>query len=348
MPTDSDTTDTPDTAETPAPTRHSGRWLWRAVAALAFLLIALVATVWWLAMRPDGLQRALTLADGVGGVRIVASGVSGPVAGPFKVERFQLTHERVTVTVEQLHGELRLGALLYGTVGIQELSATRVVVEPHASREPTTDAGFLPAWLRLAWDRLQVDQLEIVVSGAPLVLQQLHAAGSLSRWTLHAEPLAAEWQGWTVHGNAQLAAGHPMALQWQGQVDGPVLSNGPHWSLQGTFAGDLPSNAKTSRWQFTARSNRPAGLSAQGVLVLGSGGWRLRSSSPVPLHLVYGGAAARTSARPVSALPKFSPPGVGAQAYACPAAAHPPSPYPWLEWLALLCRPGFDFVRRPS
>jgi len=270
--------DTPATHEAPRPGRRRGRWLWLALALVAWLLAALLATVWWLATRPDGLQRALALADGVGGVRIVASGVSGPIAGPFKIERFQLTHERVTVTAEHLQGELRLGALLYGTVGLQELAATRVVVEPHASRKPATDAGFLPAWLRLAWDRLQVDQLEVVGLGAPLVLQQLHATGSLTRWTLRAEPLTAQWQGWIVRGKAQLAAGHPMALQWQGAVTGPVLGSGPNWSLQGTFAGDLPTNAKTSRWHFTARSSRPAGLSAQGDLVLGSGGWRVEGN----------------------------------------------------------------------
>ena len=279
MPTDSDT---PATNETPsaAPriTLNRARWLWRALTLLALLLVALLATVWWLATRPDGLQRALALADGVGGVRVVASGVSGPLAGPFQVERLTITHERVTVSVEHLHGELRLGALLYGTVGIQELTATRVVVEPHASSKPTTDAGFLPAWLRLAWDRLQVEQLEVVGAGAPLVLQQVHAAGSLSRWTLRAEPLAARWQGWTVRGKAQLAAGRPMALQWHGAVNGPVLGSGPNWSLASTFAGDLPTNAKTSRWHFTARSMRPAGLSAQGDLVLGGGGWHVEGS----------------------------------------------------------------------
>jgi len=248
------------------------------LALLALLLLVLLATVWWLATRPDGLQRALVLADGMGGVQLVATGVSGPVAGPFQVERLTITHERVTVTVEHLRGELRLGAALYGTVGIQELTATRLVVEPHTHRESTNDAGFLPAWLRLAWDRLQVDQLEIVGNGAPLVLQQLHAAGSLSRWTLRVEPLSAQWQDWTVRGKAELAAGQPMALQWEGQVNGPVLAGGPNWLLASTFAGELPTNAKTSRWHFTARSNRPAGLSAQGDIVLGGGGWRVEGS----------------------------------------------------------------------
>ena len=279
MTTDSDTpatTEAPSAA--PRATVNRARWLFRALALLALLLVVLLATVWWLATRPDGLQRALALADGMGGVRLVATGVSGPVAGPFQVERLAITHERVTVTVEHLRGELRLGALLYGTVGIQELTATRVVVEPHASSKPTTDAGFLPAWLRLAWDRLQVDQLEIVGTGAPLVLRQLHTAGSLTRWTLRAEPLAAQWQDWTVRGKAELAAGQPMALQWRGQVNGPVLASGPNWLLAGTFAGDLPANAKTSRWQFTAKSMRPAGLSAQGDLVLGGGGWRVEGS----------------------------------------------------------------------
>jgi autotransporter translocation and assembly factor TamB len=279
MTTDSDTpatTEAPSAA--PRATVNRMRWLFRALALLALLLVALLATVWWLATRPDGLQRALALADGMGGVQLVATGVSGPVAGPFQVERLAITHERVTVTVEHLRGELRLGALLYGTVGIQELTATRVVVEPHDSSKPTTDAGFLPAWLRLAWDRLQVDQLEIVGTGAPLVLRQLHTAGSLTRWTLRAEPLAAQWQDWTVRGKAELAAGQPMALQWRGQVNGPVLASGPNWLLAGTFAGDLPANAKTSRWQFTAKSMRPAGLSAQGDLVLGGGGWRVEGS----------------------------------------------------------------------
>ena len=274
--------DTPATIEAPsaAPraTVNRARWLFRALALLALLLVGLLATVWWLATRPDGLQRALALADGMGGVQLVASGVSGPVAGPFQVERLAITHERVTVTVEHLRGELRLGALLYGTVGIQELTATRVVVEPHDSSKPTTDAGFLPAWLRLAWDRLQVDQLEIVGTGAPLVLRQLHTAGSLTRWTLRAQPLVAQWQDWTVRGKAELAAGQPMALQWQGQVNGPVLASGPNWLLESTFAGDLPTNAKTSRWQFTAKSMRPAGLSAQGDMVLGGGGWRVEGS----------------------------------------------------------------------
>lgn len=273
---------TPETMEAPRPAGRTSlnrvRWLWRALALLVLLFAAFLAAVWWLATRPDGLQRTLALADGMGGVRLVASGVSGPVAGPFQVERLAITHERVTVTIEHLHGELRLGALLYGAVGIQELTATRVVVEPHASREPASDAGFLPAWLRLAWDRLQVDQLEVLGTSAPLMLQQLHAAGSLSRWTLRVEPLSAQWQDWTVHGKAQLAAGHPMALQWQGEVNGPVLSNGPNWSLESSFAGELPTNAKTSRWHFTARSMQPAGLTAQGDVVLGGGGWRVEGS----------------------------------------------------------------------
>ena len=261
------------------PARAVSRW-WRhllvALAALAALVLLLVAVLVWLATRPDGLQRAFRLADGLGGVHLVAKGVAGPVAGPFKVQHLVVSHRRVTVTIDELSGELRLGALVYGTVGIRELSARRVRVVLHAIEEPAPDTGFLPAWLRLAWDSLQVAQLDILGSGGePQSLHTVQAAGSLSRWTLRVTPLAARWRQWSARGQLRVDAGKAVAVAWQGQLDGPVLGTGPAWQLVGQLAGEVPATARTTRWQFTANTRRPAGLAATGQLTLAPEGWQV-------------------------------------------------------------------------
>ncbi|MEY4377592.1 MAG: hypothetical protein RJB26_2142 [Pseudomonadota bacterium] len=262
------------------------------VVLMALLVTTAGTTVWWFGTRPDGLQQALHFADGLGGVRLTASGVTGPIAGPFRVQHLVVTHSRVTVAIDDLHGELRLGALVYGTVGVRELAAHRVQVTLHPTAEPPRDTGFLPAWLRLAWDELRVERLEVLRGGAdmgananngaraaaPMILRSLHATGSLSRWTLRAMPLSARWQDWTAHGDLRLDAGHAVALQWQGRLDGPVLSDGPAWQTRASISGEIPANAKTQRWQFAAQTQRPAGLQAKGEIALGPDLWRVTGS----------------------------------------------------------------------
>ena len=261
--------------EPPAAARRRGGWWWRGLVVAGILLLATITAVVWLATRPDGLQRALRMADGLGGTSLDAQGVAGPVAGPFQVQRLIITHRRATITIDGLRGELRLGALVYGTLGVRELVADRVQVSLHPRREMPQDTGFLPGWLRVSWDHLRVARLDITGSGQPVALRDLEATGSLTRWTLRVQPLSTRWQQWIARGQLRLDAGRAVAVDWQGQLEGPVFGAGPPWKGMVELAGEVPANAPTTRWQFTASTRQPTGLAARGSLTLAPTGWQV-------------------------------------------------------------------------
>lgn len=236
-----------------------------ALVAVAFLA---ASTLGWFALQPDALQRALALIDGVGGVRVESVNARGSLAGPFTIERLVIRHERVTVTLVHLRGELRLASLLYGTLGVRELRIDEARVEPHPARSPSTP-GFLPAWLRIAWDEVAIGKLLVGGAANETALTGLASTGSLTRWTLRSDRLTVTQEPWHTHGRLVLEAGQTGELRWQGLAEGPVIPTGANWRVAGTLQG-RPFASLEGPWAFAVVTQSPRGLSAQGTLHLGA------------------------------------------------------------------------------
>ncbi|MFM7066609.1 MAG: translocation/assembly module TamB domain-containing protein [Gammaproteobacteria bacterium] len=266
------------------------------LASLVALWLLLAATLAWLATRPDALQRALDLVGSVATVEVEATGARGTLAGPFTIERLHVRHARAVMLAEGIEGELRLGSLLHGTLGISRLSVRQLRVEVREAAS-ATEPGFLPAWLRIGWEQLAVGQLEIGGSVGPVVIHELSSTGSLTRWTLRSDRLGFTQGPWHGQGALRLQAGLPTRVHWTGALEGPVLPNGPSWQVSGTVDGVLAAPG-TTPWRFAGTTARPQGLQASGELRLAADGWRVQgrlAATAVDLTAWGAGEAGRLS-----------------------------------------------------
>ena len=116
------------------------------ISALLLLLLAPIVLVVVLLYTETGvglLAQQLPRLERIG-VRI--EGVSGTLAGPLRVTRFELDHPRVHVVVHDIVIEPKLRALFVQTIQTRSVTARDALVEIRAAEMPPSDRPprFLP------------------------------------------------------------------------------------------------------------------------------------------------------------------------------------------------------------
>ncbi|MBP6514657.1 MAG: translocation/assembly module TamB domain-containing protein [Steroidobacteraceae bacterium] len=191
------------------------RLVFAALALLATLLLAVAGAVAWLTLTQAGLDRAVAIAESLQSVRLHIEGARGRLAGPLAIDRFELVHERVEITVVDLRADYEPSSLAWGSISAESLTATQVSVHILPRQKPDdAPPRFLPPWLRLAVDGIAVDRAEVLLeNGAKLVLRDVASNVRMSSTRLEARGLNVDAGNWSASGDASLVASEPMGLE---------------------------------------------------------------------------------------------------------------------------------------
>jgi len=127
----------------------------RILLALAVLIVitavAAPAVLLWSALfTSDGLQFVLRhLPQQLGPVRLTITGVSGTVSRGLTIERVEIEHELVHITLTGIEGRIALRPLVLQTIRVAHGKVQNALIEVKRRTKPSIPGptNFLPAWL---------------------------------------------------------------------------------------------------------------------------------------------------------------------------------------------------------
>lgn len=220
-----------------------------AFAVLLAILCALpFALLWFLACTPEGLAMIVARVPyRVGPVTMRIGAVHGTIAGGFDVARFELTHERVHLVVEDAHAQLAIAPLLWQTIDVPVARAKSVLIEVRARETPPPKGTprFLPRLLRIDAADARAGIVTIVSpQGERVDFLAARASGVVRHRSIRIFDAAAQFQGMQVAANGILRAADPMRIDASGHAewDAPATT---HWIANFSGSGDLDRLAIT-------------------------------------------------------------------------------------------------------
>lgn len=265
------------------PSSHLGAYLigkWRVLLALLLVPLLLAGIgIAWLCYTASGLQFALLQLNRVPGIKVQVQGVTGQLAGPLHVQHLTLEQERVHLEIEQLEVDLTPAYLLSGLIEINKLQAERIsaTLKPSTRQSPDKPVHFLPAFLRISIDQLDIKQAQYVnTNGYQIVATPLQAAVDLSYSHLRLRKLNAITRDFDLRG--EVALDSATVLNLTAEVDADYkLTNGPVLSGQINSAGAV--TGKLRELKFDAELRQPHQALINGVLAFPDTGWSIRGNA---------------------------------------------------------------------
>ncbi|MDQ6621168.1 MAG: hypothetical protein M3Z31_15985, partial [Pseudomonadota bacterium] len=217
------------------------KMLWVVLGSIAGILLILGGTVAWLLGTSSGLSTLLGLGARFGLPQITAQGLEGSALGPIDAKNLHIEGPGYAITLVNLHMAWTPEALRNGRVEVQDLVASRLIVETSgANNEPLQ----LPADLRLPYAvdvaHLRVGVVEHVVKGtgqSSIVARDLEASFASDGAHHKLSNLSVRAAGVSVQGNAQLTGVRPFAVNAALDVQG--IDATPPWRAHVTAAGVL-------------------------------------------------------------------------------------------------------------
>lgn len=248
------------------------------VIALFLLTPLLLAglVILWLCYTASGLQFALQQLNRVPNLAVQVSGVSGRLAGPLHVAHLVLDHERVHIEIEQADVDLTPAYLLSGLIEINRLQVERVKVtlKPKLHDSPDQPLHFLPTFLRISVDALELRQAEYLhTSGYQLIAAPLRGSAALSRTRLRVRDLEAVTREFVARGALTLDAARQLSLDAVLDADYQLV-NGP--LLRGHLRAQGPVTGAARALSFTAQLHQPHEAVLDGQLAFPDEGWSVQ------------------------------------------------------------------------
>jgi len=240
--------------------------------ALLFIGILLITTLilaplligWSVLYTSGGAQFVVRhLPRHMAGITLDIVGVTGTVADGLHVERVEIDHELVHLKFTDIAGRAALAPLLLQTIRVPHASvATAEITVKRRAHPPTpSPPGFLPRWLLINAEDLQVRQVSLsVYNGAHLELADLSGAAVLRHESIRFFQATGLMQGAHVSATGQLSAQDPLGLQGKVHLDWHPAGQ-PAYVLDGTARGDL------NRLSVVARTESPFRADVTGQLL---------------------------------------------------------------------------------
>jgi len=219
----------------------------RLLLALAVLIVitAVVAPavfVWSALYTSGGLQFVIRhLPQQLGPVRLTITGVSGTVARGLTIQRVEIEHELVHITLTGIEGQVALRPLVLQTIRVAHGEVQNALIEVKRRTKPTTPGptNFLPAWLILNVEDAQVGSARLTVyNGFHLEADDIRSAAVIRQHYIRF--FSAEGRLEDAHVNAlgTLRATDPLGMEVKAHLDWTPTGQ-PPWTVAGTARGDL-------------------------------------------------------------------------------------------------------------
>src|SRR6516225_7369697 len=143
----------------------------RLLLALAVLIVITavavpVVLVWSALFTTGGLQFVIRhLPQQLGPVRLTITGVSGTVSRGLTIQRVEIEHELVHLTLTGIEGRVALRPLVLQTIRVAHGKVQSALIEvKHRAKPPTPGPNnFLPAWLMINVEDASVGSARLTV-----------------------------------------------------------------------------------------------------------------------------------------------------------------------------------------
>ena len=257
--------------------RARGALRWFIVLACVVVLVPL-GFVAALLYTETGLQLAASQLDRLTRFGVHIDGVSGTLAGPLRVARFELTHPRVHIVSHDIVIQPRIRQLLIQTIGVRSASARDTVVEilrAPPEPPPTRPLRFLPSFMRIDIDEAVFTRLRYVnIDGTAIDAERASGAATLTSRHIRVPTFAARGTWFELGGNVLLTAERPLAiaLTTRGRLDYRDVA----YMLEGSLGGTLDELV------IKASASAPTRASADVVLTRPNDSWRIAGTVAAP------------------------------------------------------------------
>jgi translocation and assembly module TamB len=194
---------------------------------VAAILLAPVVGIAVLLYTETGVNLLVAQTARLERIGIKIEGVSGTLAGPLRIERFELDHPRVHAVVRDIVIHPQLRGLWLQTLQASSVTARESLVEMRQAQMPPSDRQprFLPSFLRVDVSRVELNAVRYVhFNGTVVNAARIHSRVTVSSRNLRARSFVVDADLFDATGDLTLraadAAGLPMGLQ--GQANGQV------------------------------------------------------------------------------------------------------------------------------
>jgi translocation and assembly module TamB len=191
------------------------------------------------------------------GITLDIVGLTGTVAGGLHVERVEVDHELVHLKFTHISGSAALAPLLLQTIRVPHAAVASAEITVKRRVHPPTPSppGFLPRWLLISAEDLQVRQVSLsVYNGAHLNVTDLSGAAVLRHESIRFFQASGLLEGAHVSATGQLLAQDPLGLQAKAHLDWHPDGQ-PAYVLDGTARGDLNHLSVVARTESPFRAD---------------------------------------------------------------------------------------------
>jgi autotransporter translocation and assembly factor TamB len=210
---------------------------------LVFLVIAVPALIIWSAVYTEsGLQFvARHVPHRIAGVQLDISGVSGTLASGVHVERFELDHELVHLSVTDIAGRVTPAPLILQTIRVHDGHVGNAVIQVKRRVHPSTPSPpvFLPRWLLISIEAARVDQATLTVfNGVRLAAHDISGAAVIRHTVIRFFQADGHLEDAHISAIGELLAADPIGMQVKGRIEWQPAGQ-PAYTLSGAGRGDL-------------------------------------------------------------------------------------------------------------
>ncbi|HEY1873631.1 MAG TPA: hypothetical protein VGG67_04430, partial [Steroidobacteraceae bacterium] len=219
----------------------------RLLLALAVLIVitavaAPAVLVWSALFTSSGLQFVLRhLPQQLGPVRLTITGVSGTVARGLTIQRVEIEHELVHITLTGIEGQVALRPLVLQTIRVAHGKVQSALIEVKRRTKPSTPGptNFLPAWLILNVEDAQVGSARLTVyNGFHLEADDFRGAAVLRQHYIRFYSAEGRLEDAHVSALGTLRATDPLGMEVKAHLDWTPAGQ-PPWTVAGSARGDL-------------------------------------------------------------------------------------------------------------
>jgi translocation and assembly module TamB len=214
--------------------------------AIFIVLTAIVAPavmIWAGLYTNSGLQFIVRhIPQQLGDVRLVITGVHGTVADGLQIDRVEIEHPIVHVTVTGIEGRVALAPLALQTIRAIHGTVQSAVIQVKRRTHPVTPGPpqFLPRWLLINVEDAALSRVTIIAyNGYQLHASELRAAAVIRHEYIRFFQAEGSLEDFHIRAMGKLLAADPLGMEVQGRLNWNPTGQ-PPWTVELNSAnGDL-------------------------------------------------------------------------------------------------------------